>query len=258
MHHGIALPSGAGGLSGCETGGPTSMERVRYFPRQLITPDDLTQEQEYFRGRMRRHNRLLHGWGVVCGLEVKPTAQDWTVCIEPGYALGPQGDEIVIERAVKIDLSRQGIDGNAASSCVNESDPWCSSVSVDLRGKDAVYVVIAYAQCLSRPVRSQPTGCGCDGTACEYSRIRDGYQVRVLDQLPKAYAGAVPPKDLVSCPETGVVPCPEPVDEPWVVLAQVSVGDKQIDPADIDNRTHRRYLVSFGNAWYQCGPAVDP
>ena len=42
-------------------------ELPRYYPRQLITPADLTLEQDYFRDRLRRHNRLLHGWGVVCG-----------------------------------------------------------------------------------------------------------------------------------------------------------------------------------------------
>ena len=47
-------------------------ERPRYFPRQLITADDLTLEQEYFRNKLRLHNRLLHGWGVVCGAQVYP------------------------------------------------------------------------------------------------------------------------------------------------------------------------------------------
>jgi hypothetical protein len=47
-------------------------ERPRYFARQLITPEELNLEQAYFRDRMRRHNRLLHGWGVVCGAEVCP------------------------------------------------------------------------------------------------------------------------------------------------------------------------------------------
>ena len=48
------------------------VELPRYYPRQLITPDDLTLEQDYFLARHRRHNRLLHGWGVVCGALVCP------------------------------------------------------------------------------------------------------------------------------------------------------------------------------------------
>ena len=55
--------------SPCDT---SIAELPRYYPRQLITPDDLTLEQNYFRDRLRRHNRLLHGWGVVCGALVCP------------------------------------------------------------------------------------------------------------------------------------------------------------------------------------------
>jgi len=43
---------------------------VNYFPRQLLTADDMTADQQYFLNKLRRHNRYLHGWGVVCGLEI--------------------------------------------------------------------------------------------------------------------------------------------------------------------------------------------
>src|SRR4051812_15826237 len=82
-------------------------ERVRYFPRQLLTADDMRLEQEYFREKQRRHNRFLHGWGVVCGLEVKLDADQGPLAIRicPGYALGPCGDEIYVAEAVPFDLS---------------------------------------------------------------------------------------------------------------------------------------------------------
>ena len=35
------------GRTGCD--GPVSLERTRFFPRQLVGPDDLTQDQRYFR-----------------------------------------------------------------------------------------------------------------------------------------------------------------------------------------------------------------
>src|SRR5215470_1511513 len=88
----------------CTQPGTPSLERVRYFPRQLVTADDLTQDQEYFRNKLRRHNRLLHGWGVVCGARVKKGAGDCEVVIEPGYLLGPHGDEIGIDCERTVDL----------------------------------------------------------------------------------------------------------------------------------------------------------
>ena len=73
------------------------LELPRYFPRQLLTPDELTLEQDYFRQKMRLHNRLLWGWGTVCGaLVCRVDAADgsgerdpWRVVVEPGYLLDP-------------------------------------------------------------------------------------------------------------------------------------------------------------------------
>ena len=58
------------------TKGPNN-DRPRYYSRQLVTPDDLTLEQDYFRAKLRRHNRIMHGWGVVCGARVVASAQKW-------------------------------------------------------------------------------------------------------------------------------------------------------------------------------------
>ena len=51
-----------------------TLERVRYFSRQALTAEDMTADQEYFRAKLRRHNRYLHGWGVVCGMIVEINA----------------------------------------------------------------------------------------------------------------------------------------------------------------------------------------
>jgi hypothetical protein len=79
----------AGGDCGCGCGGgcsdPVGLERTRFYPRQLVGPDELTQDQAWVRDKLRRHNRLLHGWGVVCGcgvrqaLDVDGAPVPWTV-----------------------------------------------------------------------------------------------------------------------------------------------------------------------------------
>lgn len=243
---------GQSGL-GCAPGGTALMERVRFFARQLLTPDDLIQEQEYMRAKMRRHNRFLHGWGVVCGCEVKPTAQDWTVTVTPGYVLAPQGDEIMIENDLTVDLSQQDLDGNAVA-CGEMSDPWCATVRIDRKAGDVVYIAVAYSECMARPVRVQPAGCGCDGSDCEYSRVRDGYVVRVLTQLPSSYANMTfPGENPFDCPQQGVRECPTCPSDPWVILAAVQLQAKTITDADIDNDSLRRYVGAFGNWWFRCG-----
>src|SRR5260370_36600060 len=86
----------------------SGLERVNYFPRQIMTVDDMVAEADYFREKLRRHNRYLHGWGVVCGLDVTAAPIAGAPArgqIGTGYALGPYGDEIYVGEPVFLDLS---------------------------------------------------------------------------------------------------------------------------------------------------------
>jgi len=51
-------------------------DRLRYFYGQMLHARDLQAEQAYFREKLKLHNRCLHGWGVVCGLDVEPAPPD--------------------------------------------------------------------------------------------------------------------------------------------------------------------------------------
>jgi hypothetical protein len=188
---------------------PTSLERVRYFPRQLLTADDMRTEQEYFREKLRRHNRFLHGWGVVCGLEVvRDPVQAMKVKVCPGYALGPWGDEIYVEEPAELDLSYCA--RPAAAPC----DPQHGGVVQPIGRVVVLLVKIRYAECPSRPMRTLPAGCGCDETACEYSRIRDGFEIQCA---VKGTAPTTRPRD-VNREVPACLPCPT---DPWIVLAEV-------------------------------------
>ena len=70
------------------------LKRNRFFSGKLLTAEDLALEQEYFREKLKRHNRYLHGFGVVYGLEVFKSAG--TVVISSGLAIDCQGNEIVV------------------------------------------------------------------------------------------------------------------------------------------------------------------
>jgi len=246
-------------LTACAGSDGTSLERTRFFPRQLITPDDLTQDQIYFREKMRRHNRLLHGWGVVCGLRVRQGPGECEIEVEHGYALSPHGDEILVDKSVVMDLCREDIDGNAVSACGNALDPWCSDVRINRRPGEPLYIAIRYDECLSRPVRVQSNGCGCDEGACEHSRIREGYALKVLTRLPSHYpADMQPPRtdNAIRCAREGEMgrECPDCTTEPWVILATVTLkSDGSI--SDIDCFSYRRYVASFAGFYFMCREA---
>lgn len=216
------------------------LERVRYFPRQLITADDMTTEQDYFRQHDRRHNRFLHGWGVVCGLSVEaaPDAEHpWRVRVCPGYAIGPQGDEITVADPIFFDIA------SGASDC-EPCQPWpCPPASSDKGQRLAmpVFLAIRHAECDSRPVRVHPLGCGCDEMVCEYSRVRDDFELKVLQELPPSHVDAMKAdKDFLAqwkswhdSKDRGappVPPCRACPSDPWVVLAAIALPDKPATP----------------------------
>jgi hypothetical protein len=213
-------------------------ELPRYYPRQLITPDDLTLEQNYFRDRMRRHNRLLHGWGVVCGALVCPvtskdsnsviTVAPWQVQVQRGYILGPYGDEIILDCPRTVDLRGRGVSGVTGDPCVDVPDPWCSQVTVP-QNPGPLYIAVKYKQSMTRPVRVQPIGCGCDDTSCECSRWHDGYEIGILTCCPTA--GDVPPMpgdlitgDIPSCPDVSLSRFWWPCNEGETILTGPNPG----------------------------------
>ena len=71
-----------------------SLARPRFFTGKLLTAEDFAQEQQYVLEKLKRHNRSLHGFGIVSGLKV--TTKSGKIAVDPGMALDCQGNEIVI------------------------------------------------------------------------------------------------------------------------------------------------------------------
>ena len=230
------------------TSAPAAAERVRYFPRQLLTDGDMSTDQEYFRLKLRRHNRFMHGWGTVCGLLVTAAPSEkmlWRVQIGDGYALGPYGDEIFVapDAQVFLDLETGGI----ASSDPCKPDSLLGPGGTPMAGS-TVYVAIQYAECKTRPVHVTACGCGCETSACENSRIRDSFQVQCLTALPPSYK--LPPPTITLCDYINnreVPACPPCPTDPWVVLAAITLpasSGKPVTSDHIDNFKWRRQIFS--------------
>lgn len=118
------------------------VKRPRYYFGQVLGVDDLSAEQDYFRDRLRRHQRALHGFGIVHGLAVavESGASGATVVVAPGFAIDRNGEEI--EVTVN------------ASAVLSQPDA-------------PLYVVLVHAE---RPCDPQPSASG-----SEFSRIAEGY-----------------------------------------------------------------------------------
>jgi hypothetical protein len=136
--------------------------RLRWFTGRFLTARDLTDEQAYHLDRHRLHNRLLHGWGVVCGLEVRPhdridCAHEW-VWVEPGIAIDCRGREILVTH--------------------REAVRW--PVDPDLTSDEDISAVLClrYRECLSEPMPALVGDCS-NGTGTEPGRVVEGWCLEV-------------------------------------------------------------------------------
>lgn len=80
--------------------------RPRFFAGQLLTEDDLNRLQRYVIEKNKLHNRYLHGWGVVCGLDVVCSSCEGFVTVKSGYALSPCGEDIVVCRDESVNVCK--------------------------------------------------------------------------------------------------------------------------------------------------------
>src|SRR5882724_3077499 len=73
----------------------SSLKRPHFFSGKLVTTEDLELEQQYFREKLKRHNRTLHGFGIVSGLKV--SVGSGQIVVEPGLALDCEGNEVIVD-----------------------------------------------------------------------------------------------------------------------------------------------------------------
>jgi hypothetical protein len=149
-----------------------NLERPNYVTGQVLTVDDFTTEQSYFLKRLRRHNRYMHGWGVVSGFTV--SVKDEKIMVEPGIAIDCAGNEIFLA---------------VAQVCVMPKDT------------DKLYIVIQYRECPtdSLPIPGEP--CRDEGDRLAPTRIREECQVDIsVVDASSNHAGMGPGTPGCGCP----------------------------------------------------------
>jgi hypothetical protein len=88
--------------------GHIATERNRYYTGKFMTARDFCDEQKYFLSRHALHNRLLHGWGIVCGLSVShhsnpDCAKRW-VRVGAGVAIDCCGHELIFPKDAAFEI----------------------------------------------------------------------------------------------------------------------------------------------------------
>ncbi|MEC4676261.1 MAG: hypothetical protein VST72_04995 [Nitrospirota bacterium] len=154
-----------------------NFKRTRYFHGMLLTDRDFREEQIYHNEKRKLLNRMLHGWGVVCGLGIKaPDPKSPKIVVTPGMALDCAGNEIVVCEEYEIDLKKQLL---CPDTPVGDEDP-CAEKDRGRKGK--YYIGIKYNEVPTDPVPVYAPGGGCEEKVCDYSRTNEGFCVKLFDE----------------------------------------------------------------------------
>lgn len=141
-------------------------ERNRYFYGKLLSVDDFQTEQRYMNDKRRVLNRILHGTGVVCGMQVVEV-DDLTISLETGLALDFAGREIVVSKPLTKRLS--AIEGFDKYSTLEEDH-------------QDLYLCIVYDEQEEEMVHNIT---GVSGQQEEYNKYIEGYRLFVTEQEPE-------------------------------------------------------------------------
>lgn len=187
-------------------------ERNNYYYGKLMTKMEYFAEQSYFNKKRWLINKMVNGWGVVCGLEVKSVFKDsndpskgYDVRVTPGMAIDCCGREIIVYEEKIVDLDP---DINPSVICLEYFE--CKTEQVH----------IPFIECEQKD-------------KFEFNRIRDSFQIVIkdpgevdierpsgencplLEDKLKPLDGYVCEKLMAGCPE-----CPE---QPCLVLAEITI-----------------------------------
>ncbi|MEO8418319.1 MAG: hypothetical protein ABI475_06315 [Methylophilaceae bacterium] len=134
----------------------TALERVNYFPGQLLSVSDLRVEQAYFLAKLRRHNRYLHGWGVVSGLKVA-MANSSEIVVDPGVAIDCAGNEIHVCAQLRFKIPKT---------------------------LDVHFVVLQYTESETSPISNAFGSAPTLFEELTFTRIREGFLIDIVDIDP--------------------------------------------------------------------------
>jgi hypothetical protein len=216
-------------------GGLQCLCRPRFFAGQLLTEEDLNRLENYIIEKNKLHNRYLHGWGVVCGLEVVCNPCHNLVTVKSGYALSPCGEDVIVCNDETVDVCAliqqcrpqdhrfpdcDPPHFSRGEDCQEVVEDWVLAICYDEKPSRGITALRggSGAACCSRCScgGSAACGCGChdhtghNGTSayrppqrqtppqCEPTLTCEGYVYRVYKAPPKQRGGDNNPGALVT------------------------------------------------------------
>ncbi|HEV7475355.1 MAG TPA: hypothetical protein VGN90_14975 [Pyrinomonadaceae bacterium] len=221
--------------------------RNRYFYGKLLDVYHFELETNYLNAKRWLLNRLVFGYGVACGLDVKVGPEGHTIVISPGVAIDKWGREVVVPEetkplAIPAELlpppRPAGYEAKDMGAARDQAEPGKYDRNKDRQWEDEkkeeeiwIKVMLCYHECEGDPVPVMAGDCG--GTdSCAAGTIREQYRITFQEGRSKPIntACAIPdlvPRERIDYP--AVVrwvtdSCPEMPRNPCITLANILVS----------------------------------
>ncbi len=213
--------------------GISTFVRNRYFYGKLLDVFHFELEQNYNNGKRWMLNRMVCGFGVLCGLDVIAAPDGRGVIVTGGAALDRCGREIVVPR------NSDPLPVPAGPAASDEAKFAAGAECLN----DYVHISLCFKQCETDPVSVSVDECG-NATTCSASSIQERYSLEITE-------GRIPEVDLTSSVpdfllngrlnysalvESVTRDCPALPADCCIPLANIRLpqGDDPIQDTDID------------------------
>jgi hypothetical protein len=178
--------SGLPAIERCAVGLPDNPQCApNYHFGMLLGVEDFRTEQGFHVGRLRRHQRILHGAGVVAGFAVQYDTSSFQLKVGAGYGIDTFGRDLLLdgERCVNVAL---WWNKHQKDDAFDDVEPGVTKFDLD--------IVACYANCLDRPVPAIAEPCAGDASDIAYSRICETVALGLVrhlaetqDEAPSSY-----------------------------------------------------------------------
>jgi hypothetical protein len=138
----------------------------RYHDGMLLDVFHLELEQNYLNGKRWLLNRLISGYGVLCGLDVVPAHHGRAVIVTPGVALDRGGHEVIVAHHSK--------------PVALPVRPQTEATATEWKKEDFVHLCLSFAPCEADQTPTSVDDCG-QPTACTPSAIQERYKLHLRD-----------------------------------------------------------------------------
>jgi hypothetical protein len=157
---------------------------IHYHFGMLLGVDDFRTEQGFHVGRLRRHQRALHGAGVVHGFAVTFDPALAEVRVGAGYAIDPHGRDLDMPADQCLGLPAWWLKHRLDDDFAGVADPDDVRFDADVQ--------LCYTGCLSRPVPAIADLCAGGSADIAYSRICESSLLKLVVRRRDTVAAPAP------------------------------------------------------------------